>query len=200
MFWRRHANRVLDGSTTVERPFTDEVAACGSDEADALERAHDEARENGYREGRRQAEQEQAAELEKLREEISDSLKRLVRLEEKMTAQHEARLLEIAIEAASRIVRQRLEEGDEIAARALQEAMESLPSGAELRIRINPDELDSLSEMLRAEIEAGRVELISDPAVSRGGPIVESEVGTVDATLETATAAARFATLGGGES
>jgi flagellar biosynthesis/type III secretory pathway protein FliH len=77
--------------------------------------------------------------------------------------------------------------------------MESLPAGSQLKAMINPDDEKSILELLSAEIDAGRLELIADPGISLGGVVVESGVGTMDATIETAEESARLAATGGGD-
>jgi flagellar assembly protein FliH len=169
------------------------------DTVDPVQAAEAEARERGYREGRERAKEELAREVESARSELSAALQRLARLEAELTAKHEAALLESLVEAVSRVVRRQLEAGDPVAARALEEALASLPDATTYRARLHPDDLPSVTESLGSEVEAGRLELVADATIRRGGAIVECEAGRADATLETAEAAVAAAIRGGDE-
>ena len=193
----RPESRLRDGDDNVDRPF-DVGPANGDSAADPVAAAVAEARERGYREGRQNAEKELGRELERARREIAASLQRLAQLEESLGRRHEALLLGVTIEAASRLLRQRVESGDPVAARALAEALEAIPRQGAIKARLHPDDEPFVRELVRSEIEAGRIELVADESVSRGGTLVESDAGTIDATLETAEAAVRSALVGDG--
>lgn len=153
----------------------------------------------GLAEGRRQARAEMEAEHRAAVERLAVSLRALARLEETLARQHEQRLLDVVLEAASRVVRYRIEAGDPVARRALEEAMESLPAPGPLRARLHPSDVEPVARELSLEVDRGRIEFVPDPSVSKGGVILESSVGTVDATLETALAAVRAAAMGSPE-
>jgi flagellar assembly protein FliH len=150
----------------------------------------------GVAEGRRQARAELEAVYEAALERLAASLAAVAGVEEALARRHEQRLLEVAVEAASRIVRERIEAGDPVACRALEEAIAALPAPAGWRARLNPSDLETVARELSGEIGRGRIELVPDPGVSRGGVVLESAVGTVDATVETAIASVRRAALG----
>jgi flagellar biosynthesis/type III secretory pathway protein FliH len=195
----RRPPRVLDAPPHVERPFTPRGTTADASPEAALARAREQARSDGYREGRERAAAELARELEALRDALAEALRRAAELEQRWTREHEARLAELALEAASRIARRRIEAGDPVAADAIREALGELPDPTSFRARVHPDELTSVAERLRAEIDAGRLELVGDASVSRGGAALEMAAGRVDATVETAERAVREAVFGSGD-
>ena len=75
-----------------------------------------------------------------------------------------------------RRVLQRIEAGDPVAARILQEVLDALPVGTRVRARLNPADVGPVGDLLRAEIDTGKVELDTDPSITRGGCVVESTV------------------------
>ena len=192
---RARQPRIVVGGDTEVRPYF----GAGSHGApfDPLAEAAERGRAEGREEGRREAEAALAVETEAMRRELSRALSGIASLEASLTCRHEALLAEIALEAASRIVRERIEAGDPVAVRAVREAMASLPPSARLEARVSPADVEALSADLAAEIERGRVHLSPDQGVERGGCVLESPVGTVDATLEAARDAVRGAVLGG---
>jgi len=171
-------------------PAFRQPAAEAAESAESAESAVDDAvaagRAEGYRAGRELAAAELAEELERARTELATSLQRLATLETQQTSRLEARLLEITLEASSRITRTRIEAGDPVAARALKEALTTLPQSGPVRARLHPDDAESIRESLRRELDSGRLELVSDETLRRGGVIAETDAGRIDATLDAA--------------
>ena len=108
-------------------------------------------------------------------------------------------MLDLALAAASRIVRERIEAGDPVAARALREALDALPRATPVKVRLHADDAAAIESALAAEIAAGRITIEPDRGVERGGCLVESSTGIIDATLEVAEAAVRAAAEGRAE-
>ena len=104
-------------------------------------------------------------------------------------------MLELALSAASRMLRDKIDQDDPIASRALQEAIAALPENGPIAARLHPEDIESVRRDLAREIDSGRIVLTADETLSRGGCIVTSDAGTIDATVETAiTLAAEAAT------
>ncbi|MBZ5637256.1 MAG: hypothetical protein LAO51_00715 [Acidobacteriia bacterium] len=190
---RRRSPRVLERAETAGRPFAEVLSATLEDPMAA---AAARAREEGWAEGHRQALAEVEEERDRFRAEAAASLKRIAEAEGSLTRQHESILLEIALEAGSRIARARIDRSDPVAARVVREALEALPPSASARARLHPSDLESVGRELAGEVERGRVQIVADEALTPGGCVVESSVGTVDATVETARDAVRDAALG----
>jgi flagellar assembly protein FliH len=193
---RRSSARILERADQAARPFASVPVEAGPDPlAVAAARAREEGRAEGYRDALAESE----AERLRFRSEAAASLKLLADLTDSLTRRHEPLLLEIALEAASRIVRTRIDAGDPVVVRAVREATEALPPSAGAKVRVHPGELQLLARELAAEVERGRIELSPDEALSPGGCVVESPVGIVDATLDTACDAVRSAARGAAE-
>jgi len=86
------------------------------------------------------------------------------------------------------MLRDKIDGGDPVASRALEEALSALPESGPVRARLHPDDIESVRRDLTREIDDGRVVLTADDTISRGGCIVNSDAGTIDATVETAIA------------
>jgi flagellar assembly protein FliH len=191
------SSRIRCDAGELARPFADPgVEAVPEDPAAA---AYARGFADGLAAGRREVTDEMSSERVALAAKTGETIARLCALEASLTSRHEARLVDIALAAASRVARARIEEGDPVASRALREAMETLPAAARLEVRVNPADLEAVSQELAAEIERGRVEMIPDARIDRGGCVVDSTVGTVDATLGTAEAAVGAAARGAAE-
>lgn len=189
--------RLLDGPAAAEPAFS--RGGSGAPAASEAERAYRRGREEGLAEGRRLAEEEACGERAAGRARIAEAIAGLVAAAEAFQRDRERQVLAVALEAASRIVRARIEEGDPVAARATREAVEALPDSASVRVRVNQADLESVAAELREEIARGRLEIAADPSIERGGCVAESAVGSVDARLATAEHAVRLAARPGGE-
>ena len=188
------ASRLRSDLAGTSRPFVaepEDAVVSGDPVAEAFARGF----EDGRAAGRSEAEGELSAEHAAFAARAAETIARLAGLEETITRRHEGLLLDIALAAASRVARVRIEAGDPVVSRALREAMDSLPPAAGLKVRVNPADLAAVAAELAAEIDLGRAEAIADAGVDRGGCLVESSVGTIDATIgcaeETVAAAAR---------
>lgn len=193
--------RLLDGDpASLGRPFEAQANAGPGDPAEELDTARAEALQQGYDEGLSRARQEMDAEIEAFRVEVGASLKRIVEYEKTFADQHETQILELVVEVASRIARERIEQDDPVALRALREALDALPNSGQVRARLHPDDVDAIRSDAELEINAGRLEIVADEAIARGGTLLETELGTLAATIETAERQVSEALLGNEES
>ena len=108
-------------------------------------------------------------------------------LRDGLFARAEAELIELALAVAGRVL-SRIAERDggavvEVAGRALEVARQR----SEVTLRAHPDDLDALRaaepHLLGALSRAGRIALVGDATVGRGGVLVETEAGSYDARL-----------------
>jgi len=193
----RPARLLADEPSGLGRPF--EAAAddpvIEENTTEPPDPAVEEALMRGYNEGLTRAQQELSADIEAFRNEVRASLARIAEYEKTFAEQHEAQLLELTLDTASRIVRERIDNGDEVGVRAFREALQALPAGARVRARLHPDDAATIPAG-DTEVVGGRIEIVADDTLSRGGAVLESDLGSVDATIETAERTAREAVLG----
>lgn len=141
------------------------------------------------RAAREQAERERAAlraELEaEAREaakaEVAAALLAVEQARARALREAEASILEIALAAARRIVAEELELHPERIRAIVRDATERVRRARRARVRVHPSDA--------AHLAFSDVELVEDASIERGGCIVESELGEVDARLEVRIAA-----------
>ena len=101
----------------------------------------------------------------------------------------EAELLKLSLKIAERIVGKALDLDRSILLDIIHKAIQSLKYQKEIRIRIHPDDVAYLKEQkmqLYAMLgESKEIEVVEDLLVARGGCIIDTEIGTIDARLET---------------
>jgi len=90
-----------------------------------------------------------------------------------------------AVRLAAQVVRSELDQNPALVARVAEEAIDALLLNARhLVMRVHPEDLPLITQGAGDVIAARGVRLIADPAIARGGCLVDSDIGGVDATLQ----------------
>jgi len=152
------------------------------------EKAADEARERGYREGIETAEREMQEKLAQLDAqarhlaEILDSLARpLADLDEQVPQQ----LARLATAVGRQLARRELSADPAQIIALIREAVGRLPAAArEVRVHVNPTDAATVRERLASPAQERAWVLVEDPTLSRGGCLVRSDSSQIDARLE----------------
>lgn len=161
-------------------------------------------RVEGLAEGRRDAEQQAGARLTTDAAELMDLARKVV---DELAAgradilqQGRAELLNLAVEIAEKIVAQVAHADIEAAGANLAKVLELADSAADIVVKVNPDQLQRLQRRLPDLLELlrvrGRVSLVGDGRISRGGARLLGRHGEIDATIETQLANVVEALLG----
>jgi len=119
---------------------------------------------------------------------------------DRLIASAEPELVRLALVVAGKVVAGSVALAPEVVCRIAAEALESARDRREIELRVNPADAETLRaqepRLLEVLARARAVAIREDPAVGRGGVIVETEAGTVDARIETRLDALRRALLG----
>jgi flagellar assembly protein FliH len=106
-----------------------------------------------------------------------------------LVAAGERDLLRLALRIAEKIVRAEIGSGRPVAPAAVRRALELTASRRDVRVRVHPEDRAAVEAVLpdlrRQLADLGRVALEDDPAVSRGGAVVVTPEGSVDADVRT---------------
>ena len=87
---------------------------------------------------------------------------------------------------ARQIVRTELAARPELVAKVAGEALDTLLLSAKhITVRVNPDDHEIVSQGAADTLAARGGRVVSDSAIARGGCLVESDIGTVDAAMHT---------------
>lgn len=100
----------------------------------------------------------------------------------------EPEVLKLAVKIAEKIIGRELQTDRKAIADTVAAALRNVRQQERLIIRVNPGDLATVEEFKSSLNHAGRATFLDfepDPKISSGGCIIESEVGTVDARLET---------------
>ena len=91
-----------------------------------------------------------------------------------------------ALRLARQVVRSELATRPEAVATVAQEALETLLlSARHITLRVHPDDHALVVEGAGEVLAARGARVVADPEIARGGCLVESNIGVIDATIET---------------
>lgn len=115
---------------------------------------------------------------------LAETLTEIDGLRAQMVAQTERQMVQIALAVARRILRREVSIDQDLVVALARVALDRLGDQASATIRLNPDDYAGITARRGAEWAGTRVSVVPDPAVSRGGCRVESELGFVDAGID----------------
>lgn len=100
--------------------------------------------------------------------------------------QQMARALAVsATHLARQMVRSEIEQRPELVVTVAQEAVDTLLlSARHITLRVNPDDAALVAQGTAEVLAARGARIVSDAAVARGGCLVESDIGVIDASVE----------------
>ncbi len=91
-----------------------------------------------------------------------------------------------ATHLARQMVRTEITQRPELVAAVAQEAVDTLLLSAKhITVRVHPDDLPLVAQGAADVLNARGARLLPDDSVSRGGCVVESDIGAIDASVET---------------
>jgi len=146
-------------------------------------------REAGREEGRAAAHAEQKASLASLEERWTEALGAFEAGREDLVTHARADALDLALSIAKRIVKREVDGDREAARRQLEAALELVVRPTRLRVRIRPEDAESVREALpslTARLTSSpHVDVAEDDSLGAGSCIVSTESGEIDASIET---------------
>ncbi len=147
----------------------------------ALER---EAFTKGYAQGERAGLEAGGKRAEAMLRRLAQTLEELSGLRDNMVRQTERELVQLAMAIARRVLQREVSVDPELAAALAHIALERLGGARPATVRLHPDDYASVTAGQGAVLGGRQVQIVPDPSVSRGGCLVESEFGFIDASVD----------------
>lgn len=169
-------NRVFEAQTTAQRILSEtrqkaaEIIAHAANKAEIL-------RQEAYTAGKAEA----AAEFAEV---VASAYEK----RETVLYEVEQDVLKLSIKLAEKIIGREIKSDKQTIADTVATAMRNVRQQERLIIRVNPTDFPDVQEFKAQLSHSGRCKFLDfepDPKIPSGGCIIESEVGTVDARLET---------------
>ena len=163
-------------------------AAPASVTKEQLERTMREAFEKGAAAGIQKGRELQRLESASAVKAAEEAVRQASRLKAAIIERSEGDILELAFAIAEKVIQQEVSVNRDIVKVVLKKAIESVQGRENIRVRCNPEDYASLTEM-RPELMGsmdgvGTVEFVEDATILRGGVKVETAVGEVDARID----------------
>jgi flagellar assembly protein FliH len=176
---------VDESADPVPPPVMVPAPAASSAEVDAhLAALEREAFTKGYAAGERAGVEAGTRRADAMIRRMAQTIEDISQLRKTMVHQTERQMVQLALLLAKRVVGRELALDVELVAALAHVALERLGEAAPATIRLNPEDYAALV-LLRGEAwEGGQVAITPDPALPRGGCVVDSEFGRVDASVE----------------
>lgn len=174
----------------------DEILKKTSDEIDTMMReAHArvdgierDAYQKGHQEGMEKGKLEGFAEATGLMNTLRDGLKQLDAARGEYYGKAEKEMVDLVLLISAEIVRREVAQDPGIVAEVLRKAVSELETKQSIVVRLSPQDvalIGGMRESLQQEMEVIEgIELKSDPAITPGGCILETNIGSLDATVE----------------
>lgn len=115
---------------------------------------------------------------------LGETLEELASLRQTLLQQSERQLVQLALAVARRIVRREVAADDELLMALARVALDKLGEAGQATIRLHPEDFTRAAARGAERWEAAHVTVVADAAVSRGGCLVESPFGFVDASID----------------
>ncbi len=149
--------------------------------------------EDGYSQASAQANEYLSAEFERergfYRADIEAFLEYIEAERLKVWETMEPQMIQLTSDAVRHIIKVETEENKNLVVATVQNAMRRVAEGTTLRIRVNPADLETVrnyrTEILELLDGIKHLEINEDRRVGRGGCVLETEAGNIDARIET---------------
>lgn len=138
----------------------------------------------GYAQGERAGLEAGGQRAEAMLRRLAATLEELGTLRDQMVRQTEQQLVELSLAIARRILHREASLDPELAGALAHVALERLGPSSPAVVRLHPDDYSTVTNH-QADLWNGRaVKVVPDPAVARGGCLVESDFGYIDASVD----------------
>lgn len=173
------------GPSGVSRAAPEPPAPTPEDSAEHLRAAHQAGYHDGYRDGLAALEQFKRSVAEQAGTQLAALLQSTQAQLEALQQDMARALAQAATQLARQVVRSELAVRPELVAEVAREAVDTLLPGAlHVTVRVHPDDHALVVQGAGEALAERGARLLSDSAVARGGCLVESDSGVVDAGID----------------
>ncbi|MGE3540097.1 MAG: FliH/SctL family protein [Candidatus Tectimicrobiota bacterium] len=166
----------------------EEAAHCLAEAQAQTTLLSEEAYQQGFQQGEERARQDIAAQLAPILQTFQQAAVELAGLRASVLQQAETDVIDLAFQLARKIIAHEVLEHQHVLRATLARALAQVADQDRLIIRVHPEDLAQATmlqqDLLQALGEVKTVSLQADQAVGRGGCLVETALGTIDARIE----------------
>lgn len=177
--------------------MVNEAMAHSAEQAEmARQQAQQQGFEEGVQAGLQQGQQQGLVESQERIHLLKEQFVELVKVRRQIAAEMEPQIVELALSIAKRVVGDELKTNREVIVGIVRQGLSTLQERDEILIRVNPGEVDNVRSH-QAEYEAmieglRKFTIQADGAIELGSCAIETNLGNVDARIETQFEAIRI--------
>jgi flagellar assembly protein FliH len=138
----------------------------------------------GYASGERAGTEAGAKRAEGMLRRIAQTVEELEQLKGSLARQTERQVVQLALALARRVVLRELTLDPDLVAAMAHVALARLGDGSPATIRLNPEDYAVIAAQRGEQWAGTSVSVLPDPALPRGGCLVESAFGVIDASVD----------------
>jgi flagellar assembly protein FliH len=184
--WQGHLRRAADSDpseqATPEGGVTAALRDLPSPMSERLAAVDRDAFARGFAEGERAGERAASAKLEQMLQRLAATIEEIGALRHDMMHRAERELVRLAVAMAERIVRRQVDLDRELLIVMARVAIDRLGDSTVATVHLNPIDFEAATR--GRDLSSASVQIVGDPAVPRGGCLVKSSFGTIDASIE----------------
>jgi flagellar assembly protein FliH len=154
---------------------------------DRLARIEKEAYEKGFEQGHKDGLDLEKRQIDEKGKQLDALLGELQGLKSQLYLEAEEELLKLSTEIAKKVLREEVKLDSRIIVHTIREAMTFLVDKSLMRIVVHPDDMEEVKKLLpelAAKTKGGQLELVEDHAIERGGCVLKTGFGRINATID----------------
>jgi flagellar assembly protein FliH len=159
-------------------------ASDGGDAQSRLAKLERDAFATAYAQGEKAGHEAGAKRADAMLRRMADTLKELEELRQTLIRQTERQVVQLALSIAQRILRREVDVDQELTCAMARVALDRLGDAASTRVRLNPDDHAAITASHGPAWAGRNVTIEADASINRGGCLIESPFGFVDASVE----------------
>ena len=163
------------------------VAELEASAASKVEAAEREAAKKGREEGREEGYKEGQAEVERLVGRLHVILDRAMDKRAEILAETETQVVELVLLVAKKVVKVISENQKSVVVQNIQQALRKLKTKSDVIVRVNIADLQLATEHVKDFVamaeNAKKLQIVEDGTVDRGGCVIETDFGEIDARI-----------------
>lgn len=142
------------------------------------------AKEQGLAQARIETNLELNKAVDTINKDMSKSLEELAFLQQQIASHMEQEMLKLSIEIAKKVVHRELTTDREVILSLVRVALARLHNRTVASVRLNPTDYQYVIANSERISGGKTIELAPDPTITRGGCIIETDFGSIDARIE----------------
>ncbi|MDH5718290.1 MAG: flagellar assembly protein FliH [Spirochaetia bacterium] len=179
---RSRSDQIIErAKLEVEKMIKEAEMRVSDIEHEAYQKGYNAGREMGYREGQ--------GEVKRLIDRLGTILGHAIDVREQVVKESEKQMVEMILIIARKVIKDEIIERKEVVINNIREALAKIKDRDRIDIRVNFTDLELTTahkdEIIKMMESLRKVNIYEDSRVDRGGVIIETDVGAIDARIST---------------